>query len=119
MMGAEKIRARPRGSILIRPRFNLGLSSREVLEMALWLEKAGMEFYRLLSEETKESRCEIFLAAHVHGDGHQRMIQDMLTVEPLAEARKAGFDETLTHREFFVHLREMLQKKVFPRASLS
>jgi rubrerythrin len=95
----------------------LGLSSREVLELALWLEKAGLEFYRLLSEETKEEPLRNFFLRLMGMElDHQRLIQDMLTAEPLAAAKKAGFDETLTHREFFIHLREMLQKRVFPRS---
>ncbi|HUT52415.1 MAG TPA: ferritin family protein [bacterium] len=98
-------------------RINLGLSSREFLEMALWLEKAGIEFYRLLSEEAKEESLRIFFLRLIGMElDHQRLIQDMLTAEPLIEAKKAGFDETLTHREFFVHLRGMLQKKVFPQS---
>jgi rubrerythrin len=96
---------------------SLGLSAREILELALWLEKAGMEFYRLLSEESREESLRIFFLRLMGMElGHQRMVQDMIEGEPLAGDRKAGFDESLTHREFFIHLRDMLQKKVFPQS---
>lgn len=98
-----------------RRTIRLDLTPREHLELALWLEKSGLEFYRLLSEESKEGRLrDFFLRLAGMEMAHEKIIRDLMISLAPQEPVKLPFDETLSRREFFLHLRSLTEKDVFP-----
>ena len=97
------------------PKYEVKMSSRQLLEVALWLERTGVEFYRFLSEELEDSRLRnFFLRLAGMEISHENLVREMLQLEPEDDATKTAFDETLTGREFFTRLRGMIEEKVFP-----
>jgi rubrerythrin len=49
------------GNATVPPiQFKLELSPRELLELALWLERCGVEFYRFLAEEQSREKLRGF-----------------------------------------------------------
>ena len=95
----------------------LDLKPREILELALWLEKTGVEFYRMLSEDEKltEDVRGLFLRLMGMEMEHERLVREWLSEAPPGEHRKLAFDESLTQREYFVHLRALVERRVFPQ----
>lgn len=97
---------------------DLPLTAREVLEAAYWLEKSGIEFFRMLSETVEHEKLrQFFLRLMGMEMEHEKLVREMM--DDLGDAperpEKLGFDESLTHREYFLHMRAMVEKNVFPQ----
>jgi len=116
-MGMDKNQNnRPVPAVIDPGAVGYSLSGRELLELALWLEKSGIEFYRLLSEEAKEQDLRAFFLRLMGMEmQHELLILQMISAEPPAPTKKFPFDETLTHREYFIYLRSLVEKKIFPQ----
>lgn len=92
------------------------LSPGELLELAAWLERTGVEFYRLLSEELKQGKLrKFFLKLMGMEMEHEKKMRDLLGAVDYQPREKLPFDEDLTGREYFLHLRSLSAKRVFPQ----
>jgi len=105
------------GNATVPPiQFKLELSPRELLELALWLERCGVEFYRFLAEEQSREKLRGFYLRLMgmemeHENWIRRMIQSL---NGEFQPRKLAFDESLTGREYILRFRQAIEEKVFP-----
>lgn len=98
-----------------RRTIRLDLTPLECLELALWLERAGLEFYRMLAEETPEGRLrDFYLRLSGMEIKHEGTIRGLIKQVSSSASPKLPFDETLTNREFFLRLKTFSENKTFP-----
>ena len=96
-------------------RFGVELSAREVLEVALWLERCGSEFFRFLSEsQERDSLRRFYLRLMGMEMEHENRVRHLLQSAPAEKADKRAFDETLTDREFLSKLKKAMEEHIFP-----
>ena len=97
------------------PLFGVNLSARQLIEIGLWLERNGVEFYRFLSEDQKDPGLrDFFLRLTGMEIKHENWLRDLLRGQPAEPLSKLAFDESLSGREYFLRLRGLVEEKVFP-----
>jgi len=96
-------------------RFGVELSAREVLEVALWLERCGSEFFRFLSESQERMGLRRFYLRLMGMEmEHENRVRQQLQSAPSEKPDKRAFDETLTDREYLRKLQKVMEEHVFP-----
>jgi rubrerythrin len=95
--------------------FGVELSAREILEVALWLERCGAEFFRFLSESQEHANLRSFYLRLMGMEmEHENRVRQLLQSAPAEKPDKLAFDETLTDREYLSKLKKALEEHVFP-----
>jgi rubrerythrin len=96
-------------------RFGVELSAREVLEVALWLERCGAEFFRFLTESQEHAGLRRFYLRLTGMEmEHENRVRQQLQSAPSEKPDKLAFDETLTDREYLFKLRKVMEENIFP-----
>jgi len=91
------------------------LSASQALELSLRLEQTGVEFYRMLADEIKEEPLRNFFLGLTGMElEHEKTVRELLAAETDRPEQKLAFDETLTDREFFVRIRDLIVSGAFP-----
>lgn len=97
------------------PRMNIDLRAVEVVEVAVLLEKTAVDFYRLLSDSFDDGPLRNFFLGLTGMElEHERKMRDLLATLSDPPPTKLAFDEGLTGREYFLNLRSLALKKLFP-----
>jgi len=96
-------------------RFGVQLSAREVMEVALWLERCGSEFFRFLSESQERTGLRRFYLRLMGMEmEHENQVLQWLRSAPSEKPDKRAFDETLTDREYLSKLKKAMEAHIFP-----
>ncbi len=94
---------------------DLKLTAIEIIELAIWIERKGVEFYRFLSEEMEEADMRSFFLRLMGMEmRHESRLRSALKDFPQREEIKSGFDEGMSDREYFLRLKTLAGAKVFP-----
>jgi len=94
---------------------NIELSARELLEVAVLLERKGVEFYRMISEMLEQSEARSFFLKLMGMElEHERKLTGMLEMTDKDAINKTPFDDSMSMREYFLKLKSLAVSKVFP-----
>ncbi len=95
-----------------------GAPARELVELALHLEKIGADFYRALSEQCEDEKlCRFFLRMVGNEHEHERRLSELLASDKIAPHEKKAFDDNMTDHEYFARLRSVAARRVFPEGA--
>ena len=90
----------------------------DLVNLAVMIEKRGAEFYRMVSEDLEDSDNAglkgFFLRLMGMELDHERNMRELCVEVSPEDAPKKAFDEYMTEREYFTHIRDLGLSKIFP-----
>jgi len=96
--------------------FSMELAETEMLELGIWLERAGAEYYRFLAQSTSEPRLREFFLRLVGIEwDHEEKMQGIYRDAHERQVESLGREEGLLGRAYLERLQEMAIKKIFPK----
>jgi len=96
--------------------YSIELEADEIVELAIWMERTAVEYYRSMAEIADDEEIKSFFLRLMGMEmNHEKELQSVLVELRGKKVDYMGLETGVSGREFLKMLRKKAQKKIFPK----